>query len=498
MAALVKEASAAPVAAITKPKNSIGETYARKVFSDWNGDHVADACIAATQIGLLHSGGVLGYHRAKELLKSGFEAKAIDDIHWSTVNEAFQTGRCAVISPTQLRERFYPTAANDNKPKQSPGWMAFQNVVKERAGTSVEDLIANRSKERFQVTWFDDVDQSVAKEEILQGVLGDGEFSLFVAKPGTAKSVLVGDIGCHIAAGLDWHGRKVKQGLVVFFAAERKRLTERRVAAWSKKHGVTGIPFVVVGGKLDLTTGLIDAKALATTIKGLEQRSGYACTLIILDTVTRTFGPGDQHQSKDMQKYVQSVDELNRATGAHIAAIHHSPWNDERGKGAIDLDGAIDVSFVVNVKGSGLAKVFTLACTGANDGEEGPVTSFQLESVALGTDPEGKITTAPVVVQVDVVTNDGSNLKGSSTKALESLERAIEEHGECAPDGSPGFPDGVTTASREQWRTQFYGDAKAKEPKVPEDTLRKRFNRAITDLIATDQIATVGDRFWPA
>ncbi|KJC62252.1 hypothetical protein UP10_02605 [Bradyrhizobium sp. LTSPM299] len=185
-------------------------------------------------------------------------------------------------------------------------------------------------------------------EEIVQGVLGAGEFSLFVAKPGTAKSVLVGDIGCHIAANMEWHGRKVKHGLVVFFAAERKKLTERRVAAWSKKHGMKGIPFVVVGGKLDLTGG-IDAKALAMTIKGLEEKSGHKCVLVILDTVTRTFGNGDQHQSKDMQRYVQSVDELTRATSAHIAAIHHSPWSDDRGKGAIDLDGAIDVSFVVNV-----------------------------------------------------------------------------------------------------------------------------------------------------
>jgi len=243
--------------------------------------------------------------------------RLVDEKYRSTVREAFQTGRASLVTHAELRERYNPVAANDNQ--------------------------------RFQITWFDDVDKSTAKEEIVQGVLGAGEFSLFVAKPGTAKSVLVGDIGCHIAAGLDWHGRKVKQGLVVFFAAERKRLTERRVAAWRKKHDVTNIPFVVVGGKLDMTTGLIDAKALATTIEALEEKCGHDCVLIILDTVTRTFGPGDQHQSRDMQRYVQSVDELNRATSAHVAAIHHSPWNDDRGKGAIDLDGAIDVSFVVNV-----------------------------------------------------------------------------------------------------------------------------------------------------
>src|SRR5581483_2987410 len=128
-----------------------------------------------------------------------------------------------------------------------------------------------------------------------------------------------------------------------FFAAERKPLTERRISAWREKHGVNKIPFAVVGGKLDLTTGLVDATDLAVTIAELEAKSGYPCVLIILDTVTRTFGPGDQHQSRDMSKYIQSVDALHRATGAHIAAIHHSPWSDDRGKGAIDLDGAVDV-----------------------------------------------------------------------------------------------------------------------------------------------------------
>lgn len=101
-------------------------------------------------------------------------------------------------------------------------------------------------KERFQVTWFDDVDKSPAKQWIVKDVIGNGDFSLWVAKPGTAKSVLLCDIGCHIAAGRDWHGRKVSQGLVVFFAAERKSLTERRIAAWRKTHDVTGIPFAVV------------------------------------------------------------------------------------------------------------------------------------------------------------------------------------------------------------------------------------------------------------
>jgi RecA-family ATPase len=114
------------------------------------------------------------------------------------------------------------------------------------AGQPAANDNAKPRKTRFNIIRFDDVNQTVAKEYVVQGLIGAGEFSLWVAKPGTGKSVLVGDIGLHIAAGKDWHGRKVKQGLVVFFAAERKKLTERRVAAWRKKHGVKNIPFVVV------------------------------------------------------------------------------------------------------------------------------------------------------------------------------------------------------------------------------------------------------------
>jgi hypothetical protein len=374
--------------------------------------------------------------------------------------------------------------ANDNKPKT----LQVPNQVK-------ADL-----KEKFQFTWFDDVNETATKDELIKGFLGAGEFSLFVAKPASGKSALMADIGCHIAAGLDWHGRKVKQGMVVFFAAERKPLTERRVAAWRKKHGVSGIPFVVAGGKLDLTTGLIDAKTLAAAIKGLEAKSGHQCVLIILDTVTRTFGSGDQNQSKDMQRYINSVSELHTATGAHVAAIHHSGWEGDRGKGAIDLDGAIDVSFMVEVKGTGPNKVFTLAGTGSNDdGEEGPIMSFRLEGVPLGTDADGNVTTAPVVVPADIVPDfDVTKLKGNAAKAFDSLERAIEAHGECPPDGSRGFPSGVVTANREHWREQFYADAKAKQPKAPDDTLRKSFNRSIQELMDAKKICNVGEWFWIA
>lgn len=442
-----------------------GELAARIILGKWKGSALPDACHAALELGHLNAVSLLPYYRLRQLLDLNLDIHKVNEDHRSDVISIFHQGRDTIITRAEVWSRYTATPANDNQ--------------------------------RFQVTWFDDVDKSPAKKEIVKGVIGAGEFSLWVAKPGTAKSVLLCDIGCHIAAGIDWHGRKVKQGLVVFFAAERKKLTERRVAAWRKKHDVTGIPFVVVGGKLDLTGGLIDAKALAATIKRCEEKSGLPCHLVILDTVTRTFGAGDQNSSKDMQRFIQSADELTRATDSHVAAIHHSGWAGERGKGAIDLDGAVDISYGISVTGKGPTKVFKLECTGANDGEDGDITSFRLDSVELGTDAEGKVTTAPVVVQVDGAKQDGSNLnKGSTAKALDALRVAIQEHGVCAPDGSPGFPDGVPTVTRDQWRAEFFAVTKAKEPDIKERTLSQRFLRASGELIDAEQVGATGERCW--
>jgi AAA domain len=441
-----------------------GELAARIILAKLKGPDFTDACHVALELGHLNSVSLLPYYRCRQLLDFHLDARKVIEERRPDVVSMFHQGRDTILTRSEVWARYIPKPANDN--------------------------------DRFKVTWFDDVNKSPAKEWIVKGVIGAGEFSLWVAKPGTAKSVLLCDIGCHIAAGNEWHGRAVKKSLVVFFAAERKTLTERRIAAWSKKHDVTGIPFAVIGGGLDLTAGLIDAKALAAAVKRCEAQSGLPCSLIILDTVTRTFGAGDQNSSKDMQRFIQSADALTAATGAHVAAIHHSGWVGDRGKGAVDLDGAVDVSYGISVVGKGLTKVFKLECTGANDGDEGDVTSFRLDSIELGTDADGNVTEAPVVVQVDGAKHDGSKLKGHTAKALDSLERAVEEHGECPPDGSPGLPDGVVTVSRDQWRDQFYRDAKVKEPNVEENTLRQRLLRARTELIEAKQVAATGERCW--
>jgi hypothetical protein len=362
-----------------------------------------------------------------------------------------------------------------------------------QSDTGLANVLRMGPRPRFSYTWYDNIKLNQVKNWLIEGAFGAGEISVVVGKPGSGKSVIVTDAACHVAAGRDWHGRKVTRGLVVYFAAERKILTERRMAAIRKHHDIKGISLAVFGGKLDMT-GSIDAQALVNQIKLLELERGEKCVWIILDTLTRTFGSGDQNASKDMGRYIQSADVLNHQTGAHITIIHHSPWNEQRGKGAIDLDGAVDASFFV----SKVDRTFVLRCDGTNDGEEGPITRFQLESVTLSTDAQGNITIAPVVIaatpEQDIAKLAAKSPTGQQAVAMRSLRHLIDTAPECPPAGSNEFPEDAQIVRRDDWQKQFIRESGDSKP----DTATRNFRRAASSLIERELVFESGEWVWAA
>lgn len=393
---------------------------------------------------------------------------------------------------TQQPRQIPDLADNDNTRPVDTSRLLANGKAKREGDTPSQDDPAQaaepRKRERFELTWFDQIEEGKPKETIVKGVLGESEFTVLSGLPGTGKSVIVTDMACHIAAGMEWHGRRVRQGLVVYIAAERKKLTERRMMAFRKRHGVQDVPLLVVGGRLDLTKDLVDANALIALVQEAEIATGLPCVLLVIDTLTRVFGAGDQNTSKDMTRFVQSCDQVLADTKAHVLVIHHTAWAGERMKGAIDLDGAVDATFLVK-KDHGKYK---LVCNGTNDGEEGDLLAFKMDSVVLGHDEDGEPTTAPVVVPVgEEVKMTSGGATGISATVLAALGAAMEKDG-VEPDG-PAFPDGVLVVKEDEWRAAYYAAADGKE-----ETVRKRFNRGKTDLLADGLARQVGQWFWVA
>lgn len=349
----------------------------------------------------------------------------------------------------------------------------FAEVLEAKADAPVP-AAKSQPRARFTLTWFGEIADAVPKETFVKGVLGDGEFTVVSGLPGSGKSVILTDLACHVAAGMEWMGRRVRQGLVVYIAAERKALTERRMVAFRKRHGVPAhVPLLVLGGRIDLTSNTSDANALVRVIRDAAKEVGLPAVWVIIDTLTRTFGAGDQNLSKDMTRFIQSIDVLLE-TKAHVTVVHHTAWSGERGKGAIDLDGAVDASFLVKKDGGS----HVLICDGTNDGEEGAVCRFRMESVQVGTDEDGEPTTAPVVVPAeDLAENLVARVKGHNAKALEILTEACREGTKLAED---------------EWRAAFY----AAYPGDKQHALKMRFQRARRALVEAGAVYHHDGEYW--
>src|SRR5262245_1359691 len=71
----------------------------------------------------------------------------------------------------------------------------------------------------------------VPKAWLIEGFVGMGESSAWYGPPDGGKSTVALDAACHVAAGLDWCGRRVQQGIVLYVAIERAAVSRRRVLA---------------------------------------------------------------------------------------------------------------------------------------------------------------------------------------------------------------------------------------------------------------------------
>ena len=255
------------------------------------------------------------------------------------------------------------------------------------------DRLAIRQKLPF--TLYADLGVAQPKDWLVHNLLGAGEASAFYGKPGDGKSVLVEDMALHMAAGCMWLGRAVKQGLVVYFALERKYLVERRAIAFRDHHGRENLPFAIVGGIWDFRDPKTAERAV-TLIRQAEDATEHKVVLVVIDTVSRALCGGDENSSKDVGGLVNATAVL-QATGAHCSWVHHMPHDGDRMRGHGALLGAMDTT--VHVSNNGGTR--TATAVKANDFEEGERVTFALESFPIATDAVGNVTTAPIVVPTE-------------------------------------------------------------------------------------------------
>jgi hypothetical protein len=317
-----------------------------------------------------------------------------------------------------------------------------------------------------------------SKNWLVKGLLGAGEASAFFGAPGDGKSVLVEDLGLHIAAARPWHGRTVTAGAVIFFALERKALVERRLLAFQFEHDIADIPFVVCGGG-----GILDfrdpdvCKRIIEVIKATEELT-CKVVLIIIDTLSRALAGADENSSKDMGAVVRATSILQEDGARHVLWVHHVPHGTDRMRGHGALVGALDTAIhVTHDHGSNIRRA---TVTKANDSDEGEQVAFALKSVLINPD-DG--TTAPVVVPVENAPKMSKPSKGcKSFAALRAilLDLATETRTPYADDPSRKVKAAKMSDVRNEHYRQHVSRDGDPDPKKLQGAKQRSFHRDMT------------------
>jgi hypothetical protein len=246
---------------------------------------------------------------------------------------------------------------------------------------AIEDTPEERAEkeERFKLVSIAEYAERPPPEWIIRDVLPQTEMVMMYGEPGCGKSFLALDLAAAIAEGRQWRDMDVRQGAVVWIAAEAAGSVRNRARAYAKGYDTTldNLPLWIIGDTPDLSS-VEHVKALAAGIKPVAPR------LIVIDTLAAASGGANENSGEDMSVIMAACRALNKITGATILLIHHSGKDKSRGaRGWSGIKAAVQTEFEIGLNGDGERE---LRIAKQRDAEAGMRMTFRLTAVDVGDD----------------------------------------------------------------------------------------------------------------
>ena len=257
--------------------------------------------------------------------------------------------------------------------------------------------IAQNSSHSFRYPFvFDGTETNGAKIQwTVKNLLISGGLSVVYGPPKSGKSFLAQDIAERVAHGLDFFGRKTRQGLVVYICAEGAIGFRQRMIAWRHVNDTKPTRnFVMLPAAIDIVNGVDAVAALIADLKALSREMGQPIAMVVIDTLARSFGAADENSACDMGKFINGVallqDALERELGLkpHVLVVHHTGKRVADGmRGSNSLLGAVDCAIEVTVDPD---KIRHVRVPDIKDAAAPDPFYYRLRSVQVGEDEDGE------------------------------------------------------------------------------------------------------------
>lgn len=362
-----------------------------------------------------------------------------------------------------------------------------------RIETFGERAERGRKYGRLRVLTAADAALAPPRSYLLKGLIAAGEIVLIYGQPKSGKSFLALRLayGLAVVQGFGSHDA-VRPARCLYVAAEGEGGFAGRVVALRDTLGDDGDRFHYIAQRVCVGPPSSDLESLIAAAVSLK------VDLVVLDTVARTFGDGDENATKDMSAFITALDQLREAVQAQsgtfpaIVCIHHRPKSGDSARGSVALPAAADCIIRVERLGEdgNIARV-----EAAKDDADGAVIGFRLVPVEIGGDDDGEVRRTCIAEARPVPLGAMSGRVPPQTQtALTALIDTINTKGSAIPI-SPGFPPSPTQGCREEdWRSECdrcrLSDSKSREG---QDRI---FRRVRSDLIQAQLIDTHAGWVW--
>lgn len=332
---------------------------------------------------------------------------------------------------------------------------------------------------------------------LIKGHMEQGSIGMFFGPPASAKSFIVMDIAFCIAAGIDWNGNDTVQGKVVYLAGEGHSGIAKRFKALEIKYSTTTNDVFFS----ELPASLMDPKNAQSVFDAIKKVCSTP-SLIVIDTLHRNFGSGDENSARDFGVFLNTITILIRHLGAAVLLVHHSGHGpDDRARGSSSMRAAMDVEYKVT-KAQDLV---TMTCTKAKEFQEPEPMSFNLVTQILPNclDDDGKPVESAILNSTTYTAPvRTASITGNDSVVLQALTDVITKKGKPASnDQIAKYSElaGKKYIHSDDWREEAYSllDQKSGDKNKPQAN-QKAFNRAKFKLLQFKKIVTDDEYYWLA
>jgi hypothetical protein len=327
---------------------------------------------------------------------------------------------------------------------------------------------------------------------LIKGLIPERSLVIPYGPPKKGKTFLVISQSMHVAAGAEWCGRAVEQGIVVYIAGEGVGGMPDRIAAMQAHHGFPDeIPFYVVTRAINFSL----PSAVNELIEAVRSQVGeQSVAMVVVDTLARAMPGVDENSSQEIGLVIAACDRVKETLNCTVVPIHHSGKEVTKGlRGSSAIQGAVDASFSIDCDDKILraGSRVTMTPTDQKEADPGPPMSFLMTEVATGI---GRSSLVPVLIDGDTgggLLSPSSRLTTQESLAMRALTTALIDH-RAFVTGNANVPGNVPACTDENWREAF------RKLKAGEswESARKTFKRVSESLINKNFVGCSTPYVW--